>query len=329
MAKVFSGLQPTGNLTIGNYLGAIYNWVQMQNQDNCIFCIVDLHAMTLPQDPNALRKACLDNLALYIACGLDPEKAILFIQSSVSFHAELGWILGCVTPVGWLNRMTQFKDKGGKDKEKASLGLYSYPVLMAADILLYDATTVPVGEDQKQHVELARDIVGAFNRQFNVEYFKEPIAVMKEETQRIMSLRDGKKKMSKSDESDYSRINMTDEPDIIMQKIKKAKTDAMPGIYFDEENRPEVSNLLNIYCAFSKITVEEAQKKFSSYQTSQFKEELAQLIIDKLNPIQSKYKELIKDPEKLRHVANLGANKAYMIAEKRIKEIRKIVGLSI
>lgn len=329
MAKVFSGLQPTGNLTIGNYLGAIQNWVLMQNQHDCIYCIVDLHAITLPQDPKALHEACFNNLALYIASGLDPKKSILFIQSAVSDHAELGWILGCVTPIGWLNRMTQFKDKAGKDKEKASLGLYTYPVLMAADILLYDTTHVPVGEDQTQHVELARNIAGAFNRKFGVEYFKEPTAIMNKSTMRIMSLRDGRKKMSKSDVSDYSRINMTDEPDIIMQKIRKAKTDIISDIYFDEENRPEMSNLLNIYCACADTSIQAAQNKFSTYQTAQFKEELVQAIIEKLTPIQLRFKELKDDHTKLKQVAEIGAEKARNIASHRMKEIKNIVGLNV
>lgn len=303
MATVFSGIQPTGNLTIGNYLGAIKSWIAMQSTHDCIYCIVDSHAITVQQDPKALQEACLTNLALYIAAGLDPKKSTIFIQSSVQAHTELAWILGCNTPMGWLNRMTQFKDKAGKDRERACLGLYAYPVLMAADILLYHATLVPVGDDQTQHVELVRDIAGAFNRNFAVEYFKLPDVINNKVALRIMSLRDGRKKMSKSDESDYSRINMTDSEDVIMQKIRKAKTDAMEGIYFDEEKRPEISNLLNIYAAFTNESVEQAVKKFGSYKTSQFKEELAQVITHHLQPIQKEANIFLQDKPQLYKLA--------------------------
>lgn len=327
MATVFSGIQPTGNLTIGNYLGAIKNWVKMQSEHDCIYCIVDLHAITVQQDAKALQTACLTNLALYIAAGLDPQKSTIFIQSSVPAHSELGWILGCNTPMGWLNRMTQFKDKAGKDKERACLGLYAYPVLMTADILAYHATLVPVGDDQTQHVELARDIAGAFNRNFGVEYFKLPDVINNKVALRIMSLRDGTKKMSKSDESDYSRINMTDSEDSIIQKLKKAKTDAIEGIYFDEENRPEISNLLNIYCAFTDESVENAVKRFASYKTSQFKEELAQAIVAHLQPIQEKAALYLNDKPQLYKLAHSGTERAAQIANKTIKEVKDIVGL--
>lgn len=327
MKRVFSGIQPTGNLTLGNYLGAIKNWVVMQDEYECIFCIVDLHAITMPQNPTELKEACVKNLAMYIASGLDPKKSVLFIQSSVRAHAELGWILGCNTPLGWLKRMTQFKDKSGKHQENACLGLFAYPVLQAADILLYHTTHVPVGEDQKQHIELARDIAGAFNRNFNVDYFTLPEATIPKESARIMSLRDGTKKMSKSDPSDFSRINLVDSPDLIMQKIKKATTDAIPGIYFDEENRPEVSNLLNIYSSFADVTVEQAVSRFRDYQTSKFKEELGQAIIDKLSPIQGEYHKLIGDKAYLDSVANIGNQKANAQAEKTLREVKEIVGL--
>lgn len=327
MPTVFSGIQATGNLTIGNYLGAIKNWGIMQSDFDCIFCIVDLHSITLPQEPAALKEASISNLALYIASGIDPNKSILFAQSAVSYHAELAWILGCSTPMGWLNRMTQFKDKAGNDKERAGLGLYAYPVLMAADILLYGATHVPVGDDQTQHIELTRDIAGAFNRQYKVEYFKEPIAINSKSALRIMSLRDGQKKMSKSDESDYSRINLTDTPDLIMQKIKKAKTDALPTIYFDEENRPEVSNLINIYCAFTGVELDAAQRHFNGYTTSKFKDELSAVIIEHLAPVQREYLQLIADKAALLKVAQEGADKALAIAEKHMREIKQIVGL--
>lgn len=327
MDRVFSGIQPTGSLTIGNYLGAIKNWVQMQDDYECVFCIVDLHAITVPQDPKELKEACERNLAMYIASGLDPKKSTIFIQSAVRAHAELGWILGCNTPLGWLKRMTQFKDKSGKNQESAPLGLFAYPVLQAADILLYHTTHVPVGEDQKQHIELARDIAGAFNRNFNVEYFTLPEATIPKESARIMSLRDGKKKMSKSDPSDFSRINMNDTPDLIVQKIKKATTDAISGIYFDEENRPEVSNLLNIYSSFAGVTVDEAVSRFKDAQTSKFKEELAQAIVDHLTPIQNEYNKLITDKAYLHSVAEIGHERANAQAEKTLAEVKEIVGL--
>lgn len=329
MATVFSGIQPTGKLTIGNYLGAIKNWVKMQDQhESTIFCIVDLHAITMPQDPKELKESCIINMATYIASGLDPNKSTLFTQSAVSHHTELGWIFGCITPMGWLNRMTQFKDKAGKHKEQAALGLYSYPVLMAADILLYHATHVPVGDDQAQHLEFARDICGAFNRQFGVEYFKEPQAIHGKIGTRIMSLRDGTKKMSKSDESDFSRINMNDSEDLIMQKIRKAKTDAIEGINFDAEARPEIANLLNIYCAFSGNDVAASVSRFKDYQTSKFKEEVAQAVIAGLKPIQDNLQVLLGDRAQIHKLAEEGAAKAQVIANKTIREVRELVGLS-
>lgn len=327
MAKVFSGIQPTGFLTIGNYLGAIKNWLTLQDEHDCIYCIVDLHAITLPQDPKDLRNACIRNFAMYIASGLDPQKSIIFTQSAVPHHSELSWIFSCITPMGWLNRMTQFKEKSGKHKEMASLGLYAYPTLMAADILLYDTTLVPVGEDQTQHVELTRDIAGAFNRQFNVDFFKEPDVLMVEVGTRIMSLRDGTKKMSKSDESDFSRINMTDDADLISQKFKKAKTDAIEGIYFDKENRPEVSNLLNIYSAFSGKKVADIENDYRSAPTSKFKTDLADVVIGELSTIQNRFNELIKDEGELYRLSKLGSDRAAEIAESRMKKIREIVGL--
>jgi tryptophanyl-tRNA synthetase len=329
MATVFSGIQPTGKLTIGNYLGAITKWVKMQDEySNCIYCIVDLHAITVPQDPKALREACSNNLAMYIACGISPEKSIIFTQSAVGHHAELGWILGCSTPLGWLNRMTQFKDKAGKDKEKACLGLYAYPTLMAADILLYNTTHVPVGDDQTQHLELARDIAGAFNRQYNVDYFKEPLAVYSGVATRVMSLRDGTKKMSKSDESDYSRINLTDDADLIVQKIKKSKTDAIVGITYEPESRPDIANLINIYSAFTGEKVEVVAAKLQNYTNAQLKDELAQVIIQGLAPIQKEYQVIISDKAQVHKLAQEGAAKANAIAEKRMNEIKEIVGLS-
>src|SRR5579885_891401 len=251
MNRIFSGVQPTGNLHLGNYLGAIRNWVALQNDFECIFCIVDLHALTLPQDPDELRANTREVTAAYIAAGIDPQCCIIFNQSMVSAHAELAWLLACLTPLGWLNRMTQFKEKAGKQRDMAGLGLYSYPVLMAADILVYKATHVPVGEDQKQHLELARDIAGAFNRRYERDFFPLPEPQILGEATRVMSLRDGSKKMSKSDLSDMSRVNMTDTPELIAQKIRKAKTDpdALPHSPEGLEGRPEADNLLTIYAA--------------------------------------------------------------------------------
>lgn len=329
MATVFSGIQPTGKLHLGNYLGAITKWVKLQDEySNCIYCIVDLHAITVPQYPKALREACTANMAMYIACGLDPEKSIIFTQSAVGHHAELGWILGCSTPLGWLNRMTQFKDKAGKDKEKACLGLYAYPTLMAADILLYDTTHVPVGDDQTQHLELARDVAGAFNRQYNVSYFKEPDIVYSEVATRVMSLRDGTKKMSKSDESDYSRINLTDDADLISQKIKKAKTDAIVGISYEQVDRPEIANLINIYAAFTGEGIKTIEARLQSYSNAQLKDELAQVIIAGLAPIQKEFQVIYNDKAQIHKLAQEGAAKANAIAEKRMNEIKEIVGLS-
>src|SRR5258707_9619061 len=258
MNRIFSGIQPTGNLHLGNYLGAIRNWVALQHDYDCIFCIVDLHALTQPQNPDELRHPTREVTAAYIAAGVDPERCIIFNQSMVSTHAELAWLLGCLTPLGWLNRMTQFKEKAGKQRDNAGLGLYAYPVLMAADILGYKATHVPVGEDQKQHLELARDIAGAFNRRYEVEFFPLPEPQIFGAATRVMSLRDGSKKMSKSDGSDYSRINMTDDADTIALKIRKAKTDPqpLPATLAECEARPEAANLLGIYAALADKTLE-------------------------------------------------------------------------
>ncbi len=323
--RVFSGLQPTGNLTLGNYLGAIINWVKMQETYECIFCLVDMHAITVPNDPKLLRQNLLTNLAAYIACGLDPKKAIIFNQSSVSSHSELGWIFSCITPIGWLNRMTQFKEKAGKDKENASLGLYSYPVLMAADILLYHATHIPVGDDQTQHIELARDIAGVFNRRFG-EYFTLPKAIMHKLATRIMSLQDGTKKMSKSDPSDFSRINLIDDDDLIVKKIKKAKTDAISEIYYDEENRPEISNLLTIYATLEDISIEEVNARFAGYNNAKFKEALSEILIAKLSPVRTQLLYLTKNEDYLLSIFKDGGERANAIASKNINEIKEMVG---
>src|SRR5690242_10247709 len=274
MNRIFSGIQPTGNLHLGNYLGAIRNWVVLQHDYECIFCIVDLHALTQPQDPDELRASTREVTAAYIAAGVDPHSCIIFNQSIVSAHTELAWRLGCLTPLGWLNRMTQFKEKAGKDREMAGLGLYAYPVLMAADILAYKATHVPVGEDQKQHLELARDIAGAFNRRYECDFFPLPEPQIFGTATRVMSLRDGTKKMSKSDASDYSRINMTDAADTIAQKIRRAKTgpEPLPYTIADLEKRPEADNLVGIYAALTDTSRDAALGCFAGQNFSTFKE---------------------------------------------------------
>ena len=327
MKTVFSGIQPTSNLTIGNYLGAIKNWVGMQDKQKCIFCIVDSHAITVPQNPDELKQTSISNLALYIACGISAEKSTIFIQSSIPHHTELAWILGCNTPTGWLKRMTQFKDKAGKHQEKASLGLFAYPTLMAADILLYHTNIVPVGDDQVQHIELTRDIAGAFNRNYDVDYFTLPEAVINKSSARIMSLKDGKKKMSKSDANANSRIHLTDDNDTIANKIKRATTDSIVGIYADEENRPEVTNLLNIYCSFANKSMDDVVKTFEGKQTSYFKNQLTEVVTDALTPIRQEHQKLMQDTQYLQNVAEQGRKDAYEIASKTIKEVREIVGL--
>ena len=328
---IFSGVQPTGNLHLGNYLGAIKNFVKLNNDvnNNCIFCVVDLHAITTKQNPKELKENILETIATFIACGIDPKKSILFNQSQVPAHSETAWILSCVARMGWLNRMTQFKEKAGKDKEKASIGLYSYPVLMAADILLYDASHVPVGEDQKQHLELCRDIAQKFNKDFNVEdFFKVPEPLIQKEFSRIMSLKDGQKKMSKSELSDLSRINLTDTKDQIVNKIKKAKTDTLPmpsGI--DElRKRPEVNNLIGIYSSLSEESLEKIINTFSGKNFSEFKNSLSQSLVDCLDPISNEIKKLKDDKEYLNQILYDGSKKANEIARKKIKKIHEIVG---
>jgi len=329
--KIFSGVQPTGNLHLGNYLGAIKNFVELNNQkDNeCIFCVVDLHAITVKQDPKELKKNIRETIATFIASGIDPKKSIIFNQSSVAAHAEGAWILSCVSKIGWLNRMTQFKEKAGKDKEKASVGLYSYPVLMAADILLYDATHVPVGNDQKQHLELCRDIAQKFNNDFEApEFLRVPIPLIQKEFSRIMSLKDGKNKMSKSDPSDLSRINLRDEKDQISNKIKKAKTDTMP-MPSEQKNlseRPEAENLLGIYSSLKTQSLEKSINEFSGKNFSEFKEKLSEIVVEKIQPISDEIKKLLDDPRYLDDILLDGSNKADKIASKKIKEIKKLVG---
>jgi len=329
--KIFSGVQPTGNLHLGNYLGAIKNFVELQNEkeNDCIFCVVDLHAITVKQDPKELKKNIRETAATFIASGIDPINNIIFNQSMVSAHSEAAWILSCVSRIGWLNRMTQFKEKAGKDKEKASIGLYSYPVLMAADILLYDATHVPVGDDQKQHLELCRDIAQKFNNDFNAtDFLKVPEPLIQKQFSRIMSLKDGMKKMSKSDPSDLSRINLTDEKDEIYNKIKKAKTDAMsmPMDIKDLVKRPEAENLLEIYSSLKDQKLENSINDFNGKQFSEFKEKLSEVLIDKIEPISKEVKKLLNDEKYLDEILLKGSEKADKIASKKIKEIKTLIG---
>ncbi|OYQ35219.1 tryptophan--tRNA ligase [Niveispirillum lacus] len=330
MSLIFSGMQPTRQLHLGNYLGALKNWVKLQNDMDAIFCVVDLHAMTIDHDPETLRNNIREVAAAYIAAGIDPDKNILFNQSSVSGHAELNWILTCHTPLGWLNRMTQFKEKAGKQKDNAVLGLYAYPVLMAADILLYKATHVPVGEDQKQHLELARDIAGAFNRYYKADgFFPLPEPQILGEATRVMSLRDGTKKMSKSDESEYSRINLTDDADTIALKIRKAKTDPepLPETVEDLEKRPEANNLVTIYAALSDTTRASVLAQFGGQQFSAFKGALADLSVAKLAPIAGEMNRLLGDKAELDRLLKKGADRAGEIAARTVNEVKDLVGL--
>jgi len=329
--KIFSGVQPTGNLHLGNYLGAIKNFVELNNEkeNECIFCVVDLHAITVKQDPNKLRNNIRETVATFIASGIDPKKSIIFSQSQVKAHSEAAWILSCVARMGWLNRMTQFKEKAGKDKEKASVGLYSYPVLMAADILLYEATHVPVGDDQKQHLELCRDIAQRFNNEFGVkDFFILPEPLIQKEFSRIMSLKDGSKKMSKSEMSDLSRINLTDNKDLIINKIKKAKTDAfpIPSSLEGLKTRMEAKNLLGIYSSLKDFSLEKTVKQFSGKNFSDFKEDLSQVLTDKIDPISKEIKKLLEESDFLDKILIEGSHKANEIASKKLKKIHEIVG---
>jgi tryptophanyl-tRNA synthetase len=339
MNRIFSGVQPTGNLHLGNYLGAVRNWVRMQHEMESIFCIVDLHAMTMWQEPAALRQATREVAAAFIAAGIDPKNAIIFPQSQCRAHAQLAWLLNCVARVGWLNRMTQFKDKAGKDRENASVGLYTYPVLMAADILAYQATHVPVGEDQKQHLELARDIAQKFNNDYGVEFFPLPEPVIGGPATRVMSLRDGTKKMSKSDASDYSRINMTDDAEAIALKLRKAKTDPhpLPGLadlddkgQFNAEidaARPEAVNLLSIYAALADRPLRDIVGEFEGREFSAFKKELTDLAVAVLGPIGGEMKRLLAHPGEIDAVLGQGASRARAIAEPILQKAEDIVGL--
>tara|TARA_B100000745_G_scaffold209933_1_gene138944 strand:- start:622 stop:1623 length:1002 start_codon:yes stop_codon:yes gene_type:complete len=329
--KIFSGVQPTGNLHLGNYIGAIKNFVDLQNQkdNHCVFCVVDLHAITVKQDPKVLKNNIRETTATFLASGINPKKSIIFNQSLVPAHSEASWILGCIAKMGWLNRMTQFKEKAGKDKEKASVGLYIYPVLMAADILLYDSTHVPVGEDQKQHLELSRDIAQKFNLDYEVpNFFKIPEPLIQKNFSRIMSLKDGTKKMSKSDPSDLSRINMTDSKEQIINKIKKAKTDTdlLPNSDKDINKRPEAENLLGIYSSMNHQSLAKTINEFSGKNFSDLKQKLAEIVAEKILPISNEINKLQKDPKFIDDVLHEGAEKADKIVRKKVEEMKKIIG---
>jgi tryptophanyl-tRNA synthetase len=335
--RVFSGVQPTGNLHLGNYLGAIVKFVALQERYECIYCVVDMHAITVWQDPVELKRSIREVTAAFIACGIDPKRHVVFNQSQVAEHAELAWIFNCVARLGWLNRMTQFKEKAGKDRENASVGLYAYPTLMAADILVYRATHVPVGEDQKQHLELSRDIAQKFNNDFSgsiqtlglgAAFFPLPEPLIQGPATRVMSLRDGLKKMSKSDPSDYSRINLTDDADTIAQKIRKAKTDPDP-LPHDEKglaNRPEAENLVGIFAALANRTAADVLKEFGGAQFSSFKAALVELAVARLGPIGAEMKRLVQDPAHIDAVLADGASRAQALAAETMRAVKDIVG---
>ena len=328
--RVFSGIQPTGNLTLGNYLGALKRFAEMQDQGiETVYCMVDLHAITTWQEPNDLKRATRELAAGFIASGLDPSKSILFNQSQVAAHAQLAWVFNCVARMGWLNRMTQFKDKAGKNRENASVGLFAYPSLMAADILVYHATHVPVGEDQKQHLELTRDIAAKFNNDFGVDFFPITEPVIEGAATRVMSLRDGTKKMSKSDPSDMSRINLTDDADTIAQKIRKAKTDPdpLPETLDGLDGRPEARNLINIYAGLSGETPEQVLHNHAGAQFGRFKPELAELAVSKLSPISAEMARLMADVAEIDRVLGKGADRAAAIADPILEQTYDIVGM--
>ena len=335
--RVFSGVQPTGNLHLGNYLGAIKRFVDLQDKYDCIYCVVDLHAITVWQEPEELKRNTREVTAAFLACGIDPRRHIVFNQSQVAEHAELGWIFACIARMGWLNRMTQFKEKAGKDRENASVGLYSYPTLMSADILAYRATHVPVGEDQKQHLELCRDIAQKFNSDFAARiaalghgdaFFPLTEPLISGPATRVMSLRDGTKKMSKSDVSDYSRINLTDSADDIAQKVRKARTDPEPLPSEDKglEKRPEAENLVGIYAALADSTPAGVLKEFGGAQFSRFKEALTELAVAKLGPIGAEMKRLMAEPAHIDAVLNDGSVRARTMAAETMRGVRDIVG---
>jgi tryptophanyl-tRNA synthetase len=329
MNRIFSGVQPTGNLHLGNYLGAIRNFVDLQNDYDCIYCVVDLHAITVWQDPKELVDNTREVTAAFLAAGIDPKGSIIFNQSQVAAHAQLAWIFNCVARLGWLNRMTQFKEKAGKHSENASVGLYAYPDLMAADIMIYKATHVPVGEDQKQHLELTRDIAQKFNSDFAVEFFPIVEPLIFGEATRVMSLRDGAKKMSKSDPSDQSRITFTDTADDISMKIRRAKTDAdvLPSETDGLKGRPEAANLVGIYAALSKSTSTDVLQQFGGRGFGDFKPALADLAIEKLAPMSDEMRRLMADPAHIDAILADGAARARAIADPILADINEIVGL--
>ena len=327
--RIFSGIQPSGGLTLGNYLGALKRFVEKQGQVETVYCLVDLHAITVFQDPERLRQQTREAAAAFLAAGIDPAQSILFAQSHVPAHAELGWMLSCVARVGWMNRMTQFKDKAGKNAEAVSLGLYAYPALMAADILAYKATHVPVGEDQKQHVELTRDIAAKFNHDYGVDFFPAPEPVIEGAATRVMSLRDGAKKMSKSDPSDASRINLTDDAQTIAQKIRKARTDAdpLPATMDGLKDRPEAKNLVNVYAALAGETPDAVLGRFEGQGFGAFKPALAEVAVSVLSPITTKMRELMADPAEIDRILIDGAARADAIASPIVDEAREIMGM--
>ena len=330
--RILSGVQPTGNLHLGNYLGAIKNFVLLQKDYECLFMLANLHAITVKHDPKILHENIIDTTAAFLASGIDPKKNIIFIQSQVSAHAELAWILNCVARIGWLNRMTQFKEKAGSNKEKASVGLYTYPVLMAADILVYQATHVPVGEDQKQHLELCRDIAIKFNNDYGKDFFNIPEPIIPDISARVMSLRDGSKKMSKSDESDLSRINLTDSKEQIVQKIKKAKTDSEPineDIFNEKSKRFEAQNLINIYADLKSESNEKILSQFEGKNFSEFKKDFADLLIEYISPISDKIALLRKNEDHLLKILKDGQEKASNVADQTMKDVKNIIGLSL
>lgn len=327
--RILSGIQPTGNLHLGNYLGAIAQWVPLQKEYDCFFCIVDLHALTVHQDPAQLRQWTREGAAVYIACGINSDESVIFPQSAIAAHAQLAWLLSCLTPLGWLNRMTQFKEKAGKDRENANLGLYAYPVLMAADILIYKATHVPVGDDQKQHLELVRDIAQTFNHRFGRDFFPLPNPLIMGAATRVMSLRDGTTKMSKSDPSDFSRIHLTDDDDLITAKIRKAKTDPDPikANLEDMAQRPEALNLLSIFAALSQQPVEKIAQIYDGSTFAPFKKDLTDLLITHLSPIREKLRRLLAAPDHLERVLQKGQEKAGHLAHLHLTQIHKLMGL--
>ena len=329
MNRILSGIQPTHKMHLGNYLGAVRNWVGLQDSFETLYCVVDLHALTLPQEPEELRAQTRELAAVLLAAGIDPSRSIVFAQSQVPAHSELAWLFSCITPLGWLNRMTQFKDKAGKHRDKAGLGLYAYPVLMAADILIYRATHVPVGEDQKQHLELTREIAGSFNHRYGEEYFPLPEPQIFGTATRVMSLRDGSSKMSKSDSSDYSRINMTDDADTIALKIRKAKTDPepLPTELDGLEGRPEAANLVNIYAALTHKEPADVLQEFGGAAFSVFKGALTDVSVTALAPIADEMNRLMADPGYVEQVLRDGGEKARAIADETLADVHRIMGL--